>query len=32
MRRTMKETSRHLKFLEINRIYALAEMALLAVT
>ncbi len=28
----MKETSRHLKFLEINRIYALAEMALLAVT
>ena len=28
----MKETSRHLKFLEINRIYALAEMALLADT
>ena len=32
MRRTMKETSRHLKFLEINRINALAETALLAVT
>jgi len=28
----MKETSRHLKFLEINRINALAETALLAVT